>query len=138
MTTPPLNNDDAFADVLRVLAICVIVDDKIRDKEVQEFTRQAIGLSEICHADLTEASAKTWFETNKPIILDAMAGRGRNTVILKALTRIKDEALRENIYDSMIAISISDKEYHRDESDLVRSAASIWGYTRPPLKVTDG
>lgn len=137
MTKSSETKSAEFEDVLNVLAISVIVDDKIRDKEIQEFSRQAIGLSEICDVIFSQEQAKAWFDINKPVILDAMAGKGRNTVILKALTRVKDEVLRENVYDSMIAISISDKEYHRDESDLVRSAASIWGYARPPLKVTD-
>ncbi len=137
MTNTPEKNQDSFEDVLRVLAISVIIDEKIRDRELHEFTRQAVGLSEICNADFDAAAAEAWFDKNKPVILTEMAGKGRNTVILKALTRIKTEVLRENIYDSMIAISVSDKEYHRDESDLIRSAATIWGYTRPPLKVTE-
>lgn len=128
---------EAFDDVLNVLAISVIIDEKIREKELAEFTRQAIGLSEIFGLPFDADLAGAWFDKNKPLILDNMSGRGRNTVILKALTRVKDEMLRENIYDAMIAISVSDKEYHREESDLIRSAATIWGYTRPPLKVTD-
>ena len=134
--TPDINQSE-FNDVLHVLAISVIIDEKIRDTEMSEFSRQAVGLAEICNADFGYADAEKWFNANKPLILEKMAGRGRNTVILKALTRITDEVLRENIYDSMIAISISDKEYHREESDLIRSAASIWGYSRPPLKITD-
>ena len=63
-------------------------------------------------------------------------GKKKNTVILKALTRFKDnDIVVEAMYDAMLAISISDKEYHESESDLVKSAASLWGYTRPPFKV---
>jgi len=136
MSKMPKTDQSVFNDVLHVLAIAVIIDEKILETEMNEFSRQAVGLAEICDAEFSPADAKNWFETNKPLILEKMAGRGRNTVILKALTRVTDEVLRENIYDSMIAISVSDKEYHREESDLIRSAATIWGYTRPPLKVT--
>lgn len=137
MTDSSAISPEAFDDVLNVLAISVIIDEKIREKELAEFTRQAIGLSEVFGVPLDAAASNDWFEKNKPVILENMSGRGRNTVILKALTRIKDEMMRENVYDAMIAISVSDKEYHREESDLIRSAATIWGYTRPPLKVTD-
>jgi len=43
----------------------------------------------------------------------------------------------ENIFDAMVSISISDEEYRREESELIKSAASIWGYRRPPIKVVD-
>jgi hypothetical protein len=41
----------------------------------------------------------------------------------------------ENMYDAMVQISLSDDEYRAEESDLVKSAASLWGYNRPPIKV---
>lgn len=131
------NKTDAFDDVLHILAIAVIIDEKILDGEVSEFSRQSVGLAEMSGIPMSPEDANTWFETQKPIILAEMAGRGRNTIILKALTRLTDEVMRENTYDAMIAISVSDEEYHREESDLIRSAATIWGYSRPPLKVTE-
>lgn len=123
--------------VLEVLTIAVIVDQKIRDPELNEFKRQAVGLSHLCEAPLTESGAEAWFIENQPKILAKMEGRGRNTVVLKALTNVKDPVMRENLYDAMIAVSVSDKEYHKQESDLVRSAAAIWGFVRPPFKVAD-
>ncbi|MEE9347906.1 MAG: hypothetical protein V3U82_06900 [Robiginitomaculum sp.] len=127
--------DSKVNDVLSVLAITVIIDQHIRTPELTEFKTQAEGLAILCCPDLTQERAKAWFDENEPHILDSMESRGRNTVILKAITAIKDEMIRENLYDAMIAISISDKEYHKQESDLVRSAAVIWGFTRPPFKV---
>jgi hypothetical protein len=41
----------------------------------------------------------------------------------------------ENIYDAMVAISVSDNEFVVDESELIKSAATIWGFSRPPIKV---
>lgn len=128
--------DCNFEDVLHVLAIAVIIDEKIREREVEEFIRQAEGLYSLFAQDQDRSGARDWFIANKPKILEQMASRGRNTVILKALTRVKDPMVRENLYDAMIAVSMSDEEYHKEESDFIRSAASIWGYARPPFKVS--
>lgn len=128
--------DCNFEDVLHVLAIAVIIDEKILEREVEEFIRQAEGLYSLFAQDQDRSGARDWFIANKPKILEQMASRGRNTVILKALTRVKDPMVRENLYDAMIAVSMSDEEYHKEESDFIRSAASIWGYARPPFKVS--
>lgn len=127
-----------FEDVLRVLAITVIIDQHVRNPELAEFVEQSTGLAPLCDVEGFDASmAQTWYKATEPSIHEDLESRGRNTVILKALTRIKDDAIREALYDSILAISVSDKEYHRKESDLVRSAASIWGFVRPPFKVED-
>jgi hypothetical protein len=54
---------------------------------------------------------------------------------LRALSRFKDDRDVEAVYDAMVSISVSDAEYVRSESDLMKSAAAIWGFERPPLKV---
>ena len=127
-----------FNELLFVLAITVIVDEKIRSPEINEFCEQACGLAELyADGEFTINDAKAWFEKHKPMILDKINGRGRNTYILKSISAVKDPAMRENLYDAMITISISDSEYHKHESDLVRSAGAIWGFSRPPLKVAE-
>lgn len=129
----------AFDSLLTVLAITVIIDQKIRNPEMTEFCDQAAGLAELyCDVPFTTHEAKVWFEREEAAILQSLQGRGRNTAILKAISAVKDPAMRENLYDAMVTISISDSEYHKQESDLVRSAAAIWGFSRPPLKVAEG
>lgn len=128
----------AFDSVLTVLAITVIIDQKILNPEMSEFCEQAVGLAELyCDEPFGLEDAKTWFIKTQPAILASLEGRGRNTAILKAISAIEGSDLRENLYDAMVTISISDAEYHKHESDLVRSAAAIWGFNRPPLKVAD-
>ena len=68
-------------------------------------------------------------------IRKALSGKRKNTIILRALTRFKEDWQVEALYEAMLAISISDKEYHAEESELIKSAASIWGFSRPPFKV---
>lgn len=125
-------------DILTPLALTVIIDNKVRDPEMNEFVEQAYGLLEMLgHAgELDRANIKDWFDQEEKNLQALLNGKKKNTNVLKALTRFKDnDAVIEAMYDAMLVISISDKEYHASESDLVKSAASLWGYTRPPFKV---
>jgi len=54
---------------------------------------------------------------------------------LRAVSRFKKQRDAEAVYDAMVSISVSDKEYVKAESELIKSAAVIWGFARPPLKV---
>jgi len=85
---------------------------------------------------MTEDDLIAWYAANQDELSEKLTGKRRNTMILRSLTRFKDQIHIENLYDAMLAISISDKEYVKEESELVRSAASIWGFSRPPFKVS--
>ncbi len=125
-------------EILTPLALTVIIDNKVRDPEMMEFIKQAVGLFDALD-DVEPLLAKdihTWFAKNEQELIEHVRSRRKNTYILKILTRfVGNQALIEAMYDAMLAISISDKEYHLDESDLVKSAAALWGYVRPPFKV---
>lgn len=124
-------------DILTPLALTVIIDRKVRDPEMTEFCRQAAALIELFElTPMTEAELVEWYKTHHDDLEEKLSGKRRNTVVLRALTRFTDDVHIENIYEAMLAISISDKEYVKEESELVKSAASIWGFTRPPFKVS--
>lgn len=132
------HHDFSVDELLTPLALAVIIDNKVRDPEMSEFILQAEGLLDLAgyKKQVTPEKIKTWFSQNETSIKQAVQGHKKNTFILKSLTRYKDnDPLIEAMYDAMLAISISDKEYHADESDLIKSASTLWGYVRPPFKV---
>lgn len=123
-------------DILTPLAITVIIDEKIRDPEMNAYIEQGLGLAELFGFNEVKAEdVKEWYHAHAAEIKKKLSGKRRNTFVLRILTRFKDDMHIENVYDAMMAISISDKEFHVDESELIRSAASIWGFERPPIKV---
>ncbi len=130
------SNNTKWTNVLRILAITVIIDGRVREAELAAFVEHAQGMAPLCgENDITEQWLQNWYDKNKISIVEQMQGRGKNTTILKAFATVKDDAIREALFDAIIHIAVSDKEYHESESDLVRSAAAIWGFVRPPIKV---
>lgn len=136
MSKIPSKIDYTHSDILTPLAITVIIDNKIRDPEMTEFISQAKELFEIFNVPvLSDDQVTAWFKDNEGLISDKLKGPRKNTTILIALSKFKEDVHVENFYDAMIAISICDKEYKVEESELIKSAAKIWGYNRPPIKV---
>ncbi len=123
-------------EILMPLALTVMIDHKIKDPELREFRTQANALFSLFGLDAkSEDELVEWFNTKESELSATLSGRRKNTEILRALTRFSDDAHVEAMYDAMVTISVADQEYHREESDLVKSAASIWGFQRPPLKI---
>ena len=98
------------------LALTVIIDEKVRAPELAEFRKQAMGLFPLFGLPLmSEEAMVEWFEKNEPIIQDTLKKRGKNTAILRTLTRFTEDLHVENLYDAMVSISVSDKEFKREE-----------------------
>jgi len=126
----------SYDDILTPLALTVIIDHKVREPELNAFCDQAMGIIELFDMEpMSEADLLKWYKQHEDRLRDAVTGKRKNTMILRALTRFQEDSQVEAIYEAMLAISISDKEYHASESDLIKSAASIWGFSRPPFKV---
>lgn len=123
-------------DILMPLAITVIIDAKVRDPEKQAFAEQARGLLDLFgYTDIETDGIKEWYKEHEKDIAEKLVGKRRNTTVLRALSKFEKDIYVENLYEAMIAISISDKEYVAEESELIRSAAAIWGFRKPPIKV---
>jgi len=123
-------------DILMPLAVTVIIDTKVRDTEIAEFCRQAQGLIDLLGIEeMSVSDLQKWFAAHRDDIAEKLSGPRKNTLVLRVLTKFKDNMIMENIYDAMVQISVCDNEFREEESDLIKSAASIWGYQRPPIKI---
>ena len=123
-------------EVLLPLAITIIIDKKVRKPEMNSFFRQAEGLLDLFSLPaMSENQLRGWFKRNAEELEGKLKGARRNTIILRAVSRFKKQRDAEAVYDAMVSISVSDKEYVKAESELIKSAAVIWGFPRPPIKV---
>ncbi|MGB3456046.1 MAG: TerB family tellurite resistance protein [Litorimonas sp.] len=133
MSTPTHTVDE----ILTPLAIAVVIDHKIRTVEQTAFTELTNGLLEFFgHPVRSPEDILAWFDGRKDELEDQLWDRGGNTLVLKAITRFSDAAHREAIYDALVTIAVADDEYVPEESRLIKSAAMIYGFERPPIKVT--
>ena len=123
-------------DILLPLAITVIIDNKVKKPEMDSFMRQAKGLFDLFELpQLAEAEVTAWFKSHAAELEAKLKTARKNTLVLRALSRFTEDRDVEAIYDAMVSISVSDKEYVVAESELIKSAGAIFGFPRPPIKV---
>lgn len=124
-------------DILMPLAIAIVIDHKVRDIEEAVFVELANGLLELFgKADMSPKELVDWFHGHKNDLEDQLWEKGGNTLVLKSLARFKEQKYCEAIYDALVTITVADNEYVTEESRLIKSAASLYGFQRPPIKIT--
>ena len=122
--------------ILRPLAITVIIDHKVKDVEKTAFVERGRGLLEFFgYEAMDKETLLDWFERSRAELEDQLWDKGGNTLVLRALAAFTEDAQCEAVYDAMVAISVADRRYVTEESRLVKSAAAIYGYDLPPIKV---
>jgi len=130
------DTDYTHEDILLPLAIVVVIDKKVRKPELQSLYRQATGLFELFELPpLSEKEIAKWFKSNEADLEAKLKSPRKNTLVLRVLSRFSEDRDVEAVYDAMVSISVSDKEFVVAESELIKSAASIWGFPRPPIKI---
>ena len=137
MSEPSDTPSHTVDEILTPLAIAVVIDHKIRKVEQTAFAELADGLLDLFGLEpIGKDAALSWFSSNRESLEDQLWEKGGNTMVLHALTRFKKPVYCEAIYDALVSIVISDEEYVPEESRLIKSAAAIYGYQRPPIPVT--
>ena len=123
-------------DILLPLAITVVIDQKVRTPELRSFTHHAMGLIDLFELEpMTGEELRKWFRAHKGELELKLNSPRKNTLVLRALSKFQESRDVEAVYDAMVSISVSDKEYVKQESELIKSAGAIWGFPRPPIKV---
>lgn len=137
MTETPGTSSHTIEEILTPLAIAVVIDHKVREVEETAFAELADGLLELFgYEPMGREAVLAWFDAQKEKLEDQLWEKGGNTLVLRALTRFKKSVYCEAIYDALVSIAVADNEYVPEESRLIKSAASIYGYERPLIAVT--
>ena len=122
--------------ILTPLAITVIIDHKVKPVEKTAFVEQAQGLLDFFGHDVMGSNALLdWFASARERLEDQLWEKGGNTLVLRTLAAFKDDKDCEAVYDAMVTISVADEKFVPEESRLIKSAASIYGYDLPPIRV---
>jgi hypothetical protein len=115
-------------DILTLLAIAVLADNRIRDLELVEFCHEAQSLNQ--HYDperiLSRTALRKWFDDNQLVIKNTLAGPSRKDFISTALARIDDVPMRPHILQSIFGIIVCDYELHDEESNFIKAAVQAW------------
>lgn len=122
-------DENSLAAVLQVLAITVLIDNKIRSAEPKEFIQQIKNL-QIFVTDLPEfgkvVNIEQWCVTNWEDIQQTLQSEDRKKYVEDSLKSITCDFLRPMAYASMSQICHCDNEMHISEISLLKKASQIW------------
>jgi tellurite resistance protein len=73
-----------------------------------------------------KAIISNWFIQNYKTVLADMRSTARETHIIEHAEALKTYRYKEQVYDMMRKIAISDDEYHQNERSFLETIAQMW------------
>ena len=122
--------DDAQRhSILSLLYAVVLIDNRVVKVEVDLFFARIEDFLKRAN-DIETLKAKsvisTWFVQNYKHILTEMKSPNRDIFIFKHVENLKLYTYRQDVYDMMTDIALSDDEYHDDERRFLDKVSNIW------------
>lgn len=122
-------------DILRLLAIAVLADHRLRDPELIEFCHEAQTLNYHINSEriVSRRELMDWFSKVRPEISEILDGPTplAEAYIKAAFEKITDSALQPHILQSIFGICICDYDLDDEESRMIQLGMTIWGIGLP-------
>jgi len=120
--------DEKLNAAATVLAISVLIDERLRDIEMVEFSHSIMTINQLIRPGviLPRKTIVQWFKDNQDDIslkLSQDLDSAWKTQVLKAVT---DPELRRLVLSAMFSISVCDYELDDEECEFLKLAVSLW------------
>lgn len=120
--------DKNWTDILMLLSMMVLADEKVYQEEVEAFKKAAVELKDmICpEVMLTEQMALDWFMLHRDDILDRMNTYNYPSAVTKVLENLSGLPDKKMFVMALLKIAVSDGFEHGSESKLINLASDYW------------
>ena len=121
-------SNDSWRDIMSLLGLVILADNRVYKEEVDTFVKAAIDLNKKVNPGLflTTDMALKWFMENRDdlaAVLKSPAVKSKIDVIIKRLSRVPNQ---DAIIRVMEDIARSDQDYHRSEHYIISRAMEMW------------
>jgi len=132
-----LDIDELYTVVTEILAITVLIDRRVKDRELIEFTHAAMMHNHHLRPGkiLSRRMLTDWFHQRESELKEALAKDDNDNYKRALLANITDKDLQRRLLTSIFSISICDYELRDEESNFIRTALNVWKTEMP--HVTD-
>jgi len=115
-------------NVLTLLTVVILIDDKVYPEEVDTFSKAAQRISEQIDPNIlfTNSMAADWFKANRANVNLKLKQDGAMTVVNGIIRNLREFAGHKDVFFNMIRIAHSDDEYHKAEHEVIKTASEIW------------
>lgn len=128
--------NDALISAATVLAVSVLIDERLRDIEMVEFSHSMITINRHIRPDviLPRSALMAWFNENAAEISERISKDSDNVWKTEILGHIQDAQLRRMVLAAMFSISICDYELNDEECEYLKLAVSLWETGLPHIE----
>lgn len=114
--------------VLTLLAIVILIDDKVYPEEVETFSKAVQKISEQIDPNIlfTPSMASGWFRDNRESILRKLRNETSDSLIDSIIQKLRSYNGHKDVFFNMIRIAHADQEYHQTEHAVIKMASEAW------------
>lgn len=122
------DTDAIYVNVLKILAVTVLIDQREKDRELIEFTHAAMLHNQKLRPNvmLSRRMTMDWFHNEKAGLIERLKSDKDDSYKSELLSRIKDAELQRRLLSSVFSIAVCDYELHDEESDFIKQALKVW------------
>jgi len=122
-----------WTDILTLLTVAVVVDNRVYKEEVDMFVERALSLKDIITPDMifSKKMAFDWFVVHRDEVKAWMTGIDPYTTILRHILALGESSFCKEILEAIYAIATVDGEYHASEVDMIGMACKHWHLPLP-------
>lgn len=120
--------DKNWSDILTLLSMMVLADEKVYHEEVGAFKKAAVELRDLICPEvmLTEQMAFDWFMLHRDDILNRMSTYNYPTAVTEVLENLSGLPDKKIFVMALLKIAVSDGFEHGSESRLINMASDHW------------
>lgn len=129
--------DGTIHAVANILATSVLIDERLRDIEIIEFSHSMTTINQHVRPDviLPPEDIAEWFKGHADSISNKISTDENDVWKTQILNQIQDQDLRRMVLTAMFSISVCDYELKDEECEFLKLAVSLWKIDLP--HVTD-
>jgi len=122
-----------WTHILTLLAVTVMVDQRVYKEEVDCFVEQALALKDDVSPDMlfSRKMVFDWFVVHRDEIKTWLGEPEPHTRILRHILALGENPHRAKFLDAMYAVAMADNDYHKSEVGTLALAAKHWHLPHP-------
>lgn len=121
-------NKEYLENVLNLLTIVILIDEKVYPEEVEIFSKAVQRISEQIDPNIlfTPSMAADWFKANRESVKIKLTEESSDVLIKTLIRNLRAFPGHKDVFFNMIRIAHADQEYHRSEHKVIRMASEAW------------
>ena len=123
-------------NVLTLLTVVILIDEKVYPEEVETFSKAVQKISEQIDPNIlfTPSMAADWFKANRANVQMKLKQESYKTLISSIIQNLREFSGHKDVFFNMIRIAHSDQEYHVTEHEVILMASEVW---KIPYSIAD-